>query len=445
MSIATDLKTRRTFLRNSGKVLALPFLGSLLPGAVMAAEEKRLATEPIRRLLWMSMGHGHMENHFYPNAAGAFSDIDLPRGLAPLKKNFKHVTMVSNLSNMANRQPHEGSEALLTCADVVGFAGKARHNSVSCDQIAAAQLGQETRYQSLQLNSPKSDCGNGHGGIAMSYRIDGSPLSGHTSPLQTYQMIFGGGISKEELLNSLKQRRSVFDIMKFEGNSSKRLLSQDDRAKLDEYTTSVRDLELALSREEAWMDNPYPKATLPKPVDAKLLADGSHGDPAIRAMFKLIIAAYQTDSTRVITYRMPDAGLLKSMGISSSPHTLSHYGSNASLHALNLERTKKWMQLYSDFIDLLRRSKDPLDPNGGSIYDNSLVYCGGGLRTAHRTLNVPCLLAGGGFKGLTHGQHRLAAKENTPLANLWTTMLQDAGVEIDRFADADGSAHSIWG
>ncbi len=103
------------------------------------------------------------------------------------------------------------------------------------------------------------------------------------------------------------------------------------------------------------------------------------------------------------------------------------------------------MQLYSGFIDQLRAIKDPLDPNGGTLFDNSLVYNGGGLRTAHRNTNVPCLLTGGGFKGLQHGQHRKAEKENTPLANLWTTMLQDAGVKIDRFADANASASSIWG
>ena len=131
------------------------------------------------------------------------------------------------------------------------------------------------------------------------------------------------------------------------------------------------------------------------------------------------------------------------MGISSTPHTLSHYGSNVSLHELNLQRTRKWMELYSDFIDQLRSVKDPMDPNGGTLFDNSLVYCGGGLRTAHRNTNVPCLLTGGGFKGLTHGQHRIAPKENTPLANLWTTMLQDAGAEVDRFADSNGTAHSL--
>ena len=102
------------------------------------------------------------------------------------------------------------------------------------------------------------------------------------------------------------------------------------------------------------------------------------------------------------------------------------------------------MQLYSGFIDLLRASSDPLDPNGGTIFDNSLIFNGGGLRTGHRNTNVPCLITGGGFQGLSHGQHRAAPKENTPLANLWTTMLQDAGVNTDGFADADGTASSIW-
>jgi hypothetical protein len=103
------------------------------------------------------------------------------------------------------------------------------------------------------------------------------------------------------------------------------------------------------------------------------------------------------------------------------------------------------MELYSDFIDQLRSAKDPMDPNGGTLFDNSLVYCGGGLRTAHRNTNVPCLLTGGGFKGLTHGQHRFAPNKDTPLANLWTTMLQDAGTGVDRFADANATAQSIWG
>jgi hypothetical protein len=435
----TITSNRRTFLRNGTKALTLPFLSSLLPSSVQAATEKELAKNSVRRLLWMSMGHGHMEKHFYPSESGSLNDLALPAGWDPMKKNLGHVTMVSNFTNAENKQPHEGSEAVLTCANVVGFSGKARHNSISCDQVAAQFLGRGTRHESLQLNCENGDSGNGHGGVAISYREDGSPLPGFASPLEVFFKIFGGDVSREEMLHTLKQRRSIFDILEFEGNSTKRMLSKDDREKLEDYTTSIRDIELALGREEEWIDIPYPKTTQTKPPE------GMQGEPEVKAMFKMILAAWQTDSTRVVTYRMPDAGLLQSMGMSSSPHTLSHYGSNVSLHELNLKRTKKWMQLYSGFIDQLRAIKDPLDPNGGTLFDNSLVYNGGGLRTAHRNTNVPCLLTGGGFRGLQHGQHRLAEKENTPLANLWTTMLQDAGVEIDRFADATATANSIWG
>ena len=429
---------RRTFLRNGTNALTLPFLASLLPAGSRALAEQSLSSGAPKRLLWMAMGHGHMEKHFYPTESGRLSDIALPPGWGPMKKNLNQVTMVSNFTNAENKQPHEGTEAVLTCVNVVGFPGKARHNSISCDQVAAAHLGQETRYQSLQLNCENGDSGNGHGGVAMSYREDGSPLPGFASPLEVYFKVFGGNVNREEMLHTLKQRRSIFDILEFEGSSTKRLLTHDDREKLEDYTTSIRDIELALIREEEWIDIPYPKATQKRPPE------GMQGEPEIKAMFKMILAAWQTDATRVVTYRMPDAGLLQSMGISSTPHTLSHYGSNVSLHELNLKRTAKWMQLYSGFIDQLRSAKDPLDPNGGTLFDNSLVYNGGGLRTAHRTTNVPCLLTGGGFKGLTHGQHRVASKENTPLANLWTTMLQDAGAPVELFADANATATSIW-
>ena len=444
MNLTTQPTNRRTFLRSGSSVLTLPFLASLVPAGSRALAEQSQATNTPKRLLWMSMGHGHMEKHFYPKEFGAFSEIALPPGWAPLKKNLSHTTMVSNMTNKENKQPHEGSEAVLTCANVVGFSGKARHNSVSCDQVAAAHLGKGTRYQSLQLNCPSTDTGNGHGGVAMSYRVDGSPLPGLHSPLEVYHKLFGGNVGKDEVLRTLKQRRSMFDILNFESSSSKRVLSKDDRDKLEEYTTSIRDIERSISREEEWLDVPYPKATSAPPNEDKVLTSGSHGEAAIRVMFKMIIAAYQTDATRVITYRMPDAGLLKSMDISSTPHTLSHYGSHTFLHELNLRRTRKWMELYSEFIDQLRSSKDPLDPNGGTIFDNSLVFFGGGLRTAHRNKNIPCLLTGGGFNGLTHGQHRAAPKEDTPLANLWTTMLQDAGAPIDRFADANATASSVW-
>ncbi|MCH2209371.1 MAG: DUF1552 domain-containing protein, partial [Lentisphaerales bacterium] len=314
--------SRRSFLTNGSKFLALPFLPSLLSAQEGRQFAKSANLQSTKRLLWLSMGHGHMEKHFYPESYGELTKISLPPGLVPLKKNLKHMTMVSNLSNNQNVQPHDGSEALLTCANVVGFPGKARHNSVSCDQVAAGFLGKETRYQSLQLNCRKEDADNGHGGVALSYRHGGSPLPGLESPLELYYKIYGGNISREEHLQVLKDRRSILDIMGFESDSAKRILSKNDFAKLDEYSSSLRDVEKAIIREESWVAVSFPKAQTKAPKD------GLVGEAEIRVMFKMLIAAYLTDSTRVMTYRMPDSGLLKGMSISSTPHTLSHYGTS---------------------------------------------------------------------------------------------------------------------
>ena len=435
MDITTNT-SRRSFLTNGSKCLGLPFLPSLLPANLQAASEK--SSKPVKRLLWMSMGHGHMEKHFYPTATGKLKDMELPPAWKPLQKNLAHTTMISNLTNKQNKQPHEGSEALFSCCNVVGFSGKSRHNSVSCDQVAAEHLGQSTRYESMQLNVRPKEDGNGHGGVAVSYRKDGSPLIGLRTPLEVYHALFGGGLSQQQQLELLKKERSVFDILKIDTANTKRRLSHEDQQKLEEYTSSVRDIELAISRQQDWVNTPYPKAAFGPPED------GMDAEKEMEMMYKLLVTAYQTDSTRIITYRMPDAGLLTSMGLGYSPHTLSHYGSNTVLHELNLKRSTKWLQLYSKLIDMLRTAKDPLDPNGGTIFDNSLVFWGGGLRTAHRNTNVPCFLTGGGFKGIKHGHHHKAAEENTPLANLWTTMLQDAGVPIEAFADANGHTRDIY-
>ncbi|MDD7985219.1 DUF1552 domain-containing protein [Lentisphaera marina] len=280
--------------------------------------------------------------------------------------------------------------------------------------------------------------GHGHGGKAMSYGEDGSPLPGLRSPLDVYHSLFGGGLSKQEQLQRLRREQSIFDLLKIDSTATKRTLSKDDREKLEEYSTGVREIEKSLSRQTEWANVPYPKATIPTPKSTL------EGESEIMLMFKMITSAYQIDSTRIITYRMPDAGLLNSMNISHSPHTLSHYGVNSALHELNLKRSTKWLQLYSQFIDMMRSAKDPLDPNGGTLFDNSLVYWGGGLRTAHRNKNVPCFLTGGGFNMLKHGQHHIAPEDDTALANLWTTILQDAGAQITKFADSTGTAQTLY-
>ena len=135
--------------------------------------------------------------------------------------------------------------------------GKSRHNSISCDQVAAEQLGPGTRYQSIQLNN-NAIKDNGHGGKAMSYRIDGSALPGVMTPLEFYYMVFGGNLTKEEVMQALKKRKSILDIMRFEERTHSKMLDKEDREKLQQYTSSIRDIELEITREEGKC--PYPKA-----------------------------------------------------------------------------------------------------------------------------------------------------------------------------------------
>lgn len=436
MNIQTDPILRRSILKYGRYSMALPFLWSHVNhNQPLVANSKASTKKTPIRLLWMTPGHGHMEDHFYPKEAGDLKRIGLPSGLAPLKKHLQKFTMIGQLSNNKNRQPHDGSEALLTCADVLGFPGKPRHNSVSCDTLAAMHLGQHTRYSSITLNNSENN--NGHGGVAISYKMDGHPITGYHNPLEVYRLIFGGGISQSEQLHLLNKKKSILDIMQVSAIHNKAYLSQNDRQKLEEYFHSVRDIELSLQHEKKWVHTPKPKADFEAP-SATL-----YGEDEIKFMFKMMMTSFQTDSTRVITYRMPDKALLKSIGISEVPHTLSHYGRLERLHDLNFQRTTKWAELISYLIDLMKTTPDPLDPEQGSIYDNTIAYFGGGLRTAHQNKNVPVILFGGGIKNLKHGRHRIAKKENTPLANLWLRMLKEAGVPVQTFADSTGTLDDL--
>ena len=190
----TITSNRRTFLRNGTKALTLPFLSSLLPSSVQAATEKELAKNSVRRLLWMSMGHGHMEKHFYPSESGSLNDLALPAGWDPMKKNLGHVTMVSNFTNAENKQPHEGSEAVLTCANVVGFSGKGAAQQHFLRSGGCTVSGEGGRAMKAFSSIARTvDSGNGHGGVAISYREDGSPLPGFASPLEVFFKIFWRG------------------------------------------------------------------------------------------------------------------------------------------------------------------------------------------------------------------------------------------------------------
>lgn len=418
--------SRRSFLRLGSSVLALPFLETF-------AAPKAAAAAPAKRLIFMGGGFGFTNDTFYPQKAGRFEEIGMTEGLSPLERHQNDLTMVSNLTNLGATNPHGGSTSYLTGANVAGTPGKRFHNSISCDQLAAQHLGKNTRYASLVLSAKESDGlqNSGHGnGLSLSWDESGKPIPGIERPLDLYHELFAhAGDSRDELDARLKKKQSILDLVRIDGANMKRTLSKGDREKLDEYFTGVRQVEKGLERQAQWADIPKPQAPFQAPDE------GLSGEEAIHLMYDMMIIALQTGMTNVVSYRQPVTSLLLGMGITIKAHSLSHYGFSDTRIQASRERDKKCTGLFAHFLDRLKEAKDS---DGSRLFDNCIVSFGSNLRSGHQLKNVPAILSGGGAKDIALGQHLVLPKTDTPLANYWLTLMQQAGVPVENFSHSTG-------
>ncbi|MEN8662966.1 MAG: DUF1552 domain-containing protein [Lentimonas sp.] len=423
----TNPLTRRSFLKAGGTILSLPFLESV------ASAQTRNSAAP-KRMIFLGGGFGFTKQTFYPNKAGRFADIGLTEGLKPLERHMDDFTMVSNMTNLGATNPHGGSTSYLTGANVSGTPGKRFYNSISCDQLAAQQLGTQTRFSSLVLSAKEKDGmqNSGHGnGQSLSWDAAGNPMAGLNKPIEFYHKIFASdNDSRDELDDRLVKRQSILDIVRANATGMKRKLSIHDREKLDEYFQGLRQIEQGLQRQAKWADIAKPDAPYDTPGDDVI------GEDEVKLMYDMIIIALQTDSTRVVSYRQPVGSVLLSLGLALKAHSLSHYGFSAERKTASIERDKKCMDLFAHFIDRLKEAKDV---DGSRLYDNCIVSYGTNLRSGHELRNVPALLSGGGAKRIKHGSHIILPEENTPLANYWLTLMQEAGVRVNRFSHSTGN------
>lgn len=430
-TIITNQISRRSLLRAGSFSLALPFLDSIASAAAPVSSPKRM--------LFLGGGYGFTHNFrdatdsFFPHEAGRFSEIGLTNGLKPLERHQDDVTLVSNLTNHGVNNPHGGSFGYLNCGEY-----RTHEHSYSCDQLAAKTIGKDNRFTSLVLtaNEPIPGQGAGHGsGFSLSADDSGRSLPGIATPLQLYQTLFAQeGDSAEALLSRIKNRQSILDLVRLDGSTIKRTLGKDDQVKLDEYFTSVREIELSLDREEQWVHRPKMKAPINEP-NPKM-----SGAKEIKLMLDMLILALQSDMTRVATYRLPVCSLISDLGISLSPHSLSHYGSDDARRHASQTRDRKLMDLFSWFID---RLKDTNDLEGRRLYDSCIVSYGSNLRAGHGLRSVPALLSGGGAERIRHGRHIVLPKEDTSLANYWLTLLQQAGADVPNFHYSDGEVSEL--
>ncbi len=414
-------------------MMAVPFLETF-------AAPQATAKTPPTRVIFLGGGFGFTKDTFYPKEAGRFAEMGMTEGLSPLKRHCEDITMVSNLSNLGATDPHGGSVSYLTGANVAGTPGKRFHNSISCDQVLAQHLGQDTRFESLTLSAKEPDGGqnSGHGkGLSLAWDHTGSPIPGIERPIDLFYTLFANpNDSRDELDARLKKKQSILDLVRLNGSAMKRSLSKNDQEKLDEYFTGVRQVEKGLERQAKWADIPKPQAPYEAPDE------GLTGEEAIKMMYDMIIIALQTDASRVVTYRQPVCSLLAGMGMTLKAHSLSHYGFSEPRIQASRERDKKCSALLSHFLDRLKGAQDS---DGSRLFDNCIVSYGTNLRSGHELKDLPAILSGGGAKDIKHGSHIRLPEEDTPLANYWLTLMKQAGLDIETFSHSTGVIPELIG
>lgn len=417
-------------LLGTGAALALPLSPAL--GA---------NPTPPKRLVFLNFGFGP-SNEFYPDQNDTGAGFKLSAAMQPLERHRDSFSFISNLSNLRSSRygAHWGATTFLTGADVGRTPGRAFHNDISCDQVAASHIGNHVRYRSLELTDGHEALGMGPG-MSMAWNDRGDPVYGEADPVAVFHKLFGGGGSTvEESRRLLERKRSVLDLVRGDARSVSKQLGAEDNQKLEQYFTLVRDIEKRLVREDEWLDRPKPEATIETPIESLT------GSARVLAMFDLITAALQTDSTRVITYRMATRTLLSDFANESGSrvgaHGMTHFGTKDSeAYRALIWRDRKLCELFAALLD---RLKETPDVDGNPLLDNTLLVFGSGIRTGHGRRNVPILLAGCHRNGVRQGQHVVYKQSEGRLANLWLSMLHHAGCRIESFADSTGLLTEIF-
>jgi hypothetical protein len=391
--------------------MALPLLDAMRP--VMAAGK---ADVP-RRMVCIETNMGILPQYYFPEKAG--KDFALSPYLEKLKDHRNQFTVFSGTSHPGVTGGHAAEKCFLTGTPHPERGGF--RNWVSLDQYAAEQFGNRTRYPSLVLG-----CGNE--GQTLSYTRSGAPIPIERSPKKLFEKLFVQGKPSEVAakLEELKQGRSTLD---FVGDQAKRLngsLSPADQQRLEQYMTSVRELEKRLESAVDWENKPKPKVTANPPEDEK---DGREFARQTAIMFDVIKLALETDSSRLVSLFI-DA---------TSIHNITHHGNRPEVLAELSAKESNQFAALGGFLKVLSDAKEQDD----TLLGRTMVLYGTcmGSANSHSNYNLPVLLAGGGFK---HGQHLAFDKDNNyPLTNLFVSMLQRLGIEAREFSTGKGTMRGL--
>ncbi|MCP4172528.1 MAG: DUF1552 domain-containing protein [Fuerstiella sp.] len=434
--------SRRTALRGMGASIALPLLDAMVPAATAA---QKTAARPVRRLGYVFMPMGCDLSRWKPTGEDLHGE--LPPILSPLAPVQKQVTVISDLE-LANAYP--GSHATSNSAFLSAATAKHTESTdyflgTTADQIAAKQIGQSTQLPSMELSmdlmQTVGQCDNGYACVYqnnLSWSSPTTPLPSEAHPRVVFENMFGEGGSAAERSAELQKKASLLDWVTEDIARLKREVGAGDRNRINQYLESVREVERRIQKSEAdATDNKLPDLDRPLGVPA------SYGDHA-RLMFDLQVLAMQADITRVTTFQLARETSNRSypeVGVPDSHHPLSHHGNDDEKIARLAKINQFHVSLFAGFLGKLA---DTVEGNG-TLLDHSLLLYGSGMGNpnTHDHSNLPIIVAGGAAGAMKGGRH-IEYGRQTPLANLHLTLLNKAGVEIDEFADSNGTVDELF-
>jgi len=417
---APHSSSRRTFLRGAGVAVALPWLEAF----TSRGTARGATVGPPRRLLAIETTMGLLPQYFFPTTAGR--DYETPPYLERLTPFRERLTVFSGLAHPLVDGGHAADICFLTGAPHP--ASGSFRNSISLDQIAAESLGGQTRFASLALTVAA------HGTTSLSFTRSGAPIPGERSPARLYRQMFLQGNAREtaERVATLQAGRSILDFVAHPAKRLDKSLTAADRARLDHYFTSVREVEAQMQKAEMWERRRRPKPKLPPPPEQP----EQEFFTLLALMGQMIRLAFETDSTRVVTLLVnPAVWMPRAPGVAHEPHSLTHHGNRPEMIAelKTLEAAQ-----FAALAELLA-TLDGVSEGGATLLDHTMVLYGScmGNANSHSNTNLPILLAGGGFRHAGHLAFDPA--DHPPLANLYVSMLQRLGLETDRFATSTGT------
>lgn len=431
--------------------MSLPLLESLAPVRAFASSSSGPSLVRPVRMGFIFVPNGMSMDHFTPEAEGA--GFELPEVLKPLQDVRNSVNVLTGLAqhNAFALGDGPGDHARSTAAWLTGVhpkktAGDDIQNGISVDQVAAQKIGHVTRFQSLELGCERgAQAGNCDSGYSCAYssniswRSANTPVAKEVNPRLVFERLFGDGKDQAQVRRRDFFRQSILDVVMEDASKLKGHLGTRDRTKLDEYFTCVREIEQRLAKFEA-ENAAYAMAAGHKP--AGIPADfGEH----VKIMGDMMVLAFQADMTRVATLMFANDGSNRSynmIGVSDGHHDVSHHGKDQH----KLEAKKKIDTFHVEQLAyILKRMNEIKEVDGSTLLDNSMIVYGAGISDGdrHNHDDLPILFAGKAGGRVQSGRH-IRYEHNTPMSNLFVSMLDSVGVPGETIGDSTGKLNQLF-